>query len=172
MSSSDSVSLRPISATARIINEEGSVCTFIFSVKVDIHATHSISSKKELFKDLTPVNTIQGGSSPSTSGNTIAGIGTLVFHIRRGTGYGQMHKIELPGSLYVPSYEGRTLLCPSHWAQMTQTQTTWALFDYYKSDNVSNEPREESKEGGSPPPREWLKRFNKIHSTNHQFSYE
>ena len=149
MLSSDSVSLRPISATARIISEEGSVCTF-----------------------LTPVNMIQGGSSPSTSGNTIAGIGTLVFHIRRGTGYGQMHKIELPGSLYVPSYEGRTLLCPSHWAQMTQTQTTWALFDYYKSDNVSNEPREESKEGGSPPPREWLKRFNKIHSTNHQFSYE
>ena len=161
---------RPKSATARIIDEDVSVIIFNFQVKVDMNATHSISSSKELFKDLTPVNTIQedSSSSSSTNGNFVAGIGTLVFHVRMGTGCGPLTKIELPDSFYIPSHEGMTLLQPQHWAQVTQTQITWALFRYYHSDIANNEPREESKEGGSPPPPGWSERYTKYQSTNHQ----
>ena len=168
MSSSDSIVV-----WTKTTDEQGrALRTDHFKVRVDIHATHSFSSNKKHFKDLTPVNLIQEDSTSSTtSGNIIAGIGTLVLYLSKSTGRGPGHKIELPDSFYIPS-AGMPLLCPQHWAQLTQTQITWALFRYYHSDSISNEPREESKEGGSPPPPGWLESYNEYHSTNHQYSYE
>lgn len=53
-------------------------------------------------------------------GQSIAGIGTLVFTIQDDSG--QWHVIKLPDSLYIPSAEG-VLVSPQHWAQVAKDES-------------------------------------------------
>ena len=89
-----------------------------FTIGVDTHASRTLSSRKECFKDLKPCSqgfTCDGFTDKKGSGASIAGIGTFCFQIEDDDG--GYHIVEIPNSLYI---EGATvtLLSPQHWAQV------------------------------------------------------
>ena len=89
-----------------------------FTIGVDTHASRTLSSRKECFKDLKPCSegfTCDGFTDKKGGGASIAGIGTFCFQMEDDDG--GYHLIEIPNSLYI---EGATitLLSPQHWAKV------------------------------------------------------
>jgi len=89
-----------------------------FLLGFDSQASACISNNKAHFKNLKPWT----GSSLKGVGTTaIMGIGTLVWDINDDNG--QKHKMEIPGSLYVPNIS-KCLLSPQHVAQACKASDT------------------------------------------------
>jgi hypothetical protein len=83
----------------------------LFPIGINTHASRCMANAPHLFEDLRLSD--KGKVQGINDGLEIKGKGTFKFKIEDENG--QMHKIKIPNSLYLPGLE-RCLLLPQHWA--------------------------------------------------------